>query len=98
MADAPPIDLSTVSSEDLRAELERRKAAAKAKGRPLRFATKAEWARAKADELRATLVQVNGEYRPGSRGGMRKAQSQDALRKQIDKFEGLASLYERKGL
>ena len=74
-----------------------RKEAARAKGRPMRYATKAEWAEARALELRATLAEVNGSHQPGSSGARRKGNQQDALRAEIDKFERLAKVFRRKG-
>lgn len=97
MESEPAIDLRNVSSDDLRAELARRKEAARAKGRPMRYATKAEWAEARALELRATLAEVNGSHQPGSSGARRKGNQQDALRAEIDKFERLAKVFRRKG-
>lgn len=91
------LDLSKVSSDELRAELGRRQRAAKAKGRPMRYATKAEWAEARLTELQAKLAQVAGEYQPGESGLRSKRDQQDALRGEIQKFERLAALYRQKG-
>lgn len=92
------VDLSQVSSDDLRAELARRKESAKAKGKPLKYRTKAEWADAKLQELRRRLGEVATGYQPGARGLMRKNERADHLNEEIEKFTRLRDLYQRKGL
>lgn len=95
MADAP--DLTRISSDALRAELARRKEAAKAKGRPMRYATKAEWAEARAVELRASLADLQSKSQPGHLGRRKKTAQQEALEAEIAKFDRLAVSYRRRG-
>jgi len=92
------VDLTRVSSEDLRAELDRRRRAAQAKGKPLRYATKAEWAAAQAVELRARLSDVQAESKPGHVGLRKKNDSIGALEGEIRKFDRLADKYRRLGV
>lgn len=98
MTMSDPVDLSSVSSDDLRAELERRKKAAQAKGKPLRYATKAEWAGAKGVELRAKLAEIRGNYQPGQAGLRKKGDQERALEAEIQKFDRLAAKYRREGV
>lgn len=93
------IDLSKVPTDDLHAEIARRKAAAQSKGKPMRHKTKAEWARAKVVELQATKDEIRKESGTGGdRGRMRRHDQYKALDEQIEKFNRLAAFYERKGL
>lgn len=93
-----PVDLTKVSSEDLRAELSRRQQAAKAKGKPMKYLTKAEWARAQAVELRARLAALRSSYEPGARGLRTKTDQERTLQAEIQKFDRLAAKYEREGV
>lgn len=91
-------DLSKVSSDDLRAELARRQQAAKAKGKPLKFATKAEWAKATGVELRAKLAELRAGYQAGARGLQKKNDQERTLQAEIQKFDRLAKKFEREGV
>ncbi len=92
------VDLTKVSSDALRAELTRRQQAAKAKGRPLRFATKEEWAAARAVELRAQLAQVRGGYHAGAAGLRKRGDQEEILQAEIQKFDRLTAKYRREGV
>lgn len=92
------IDLTKVTSEALRAELDRRRNGAQRKGRPLKYATKAEWAAARAVELRATLAEVRSEYQPGAPGLRKKGDKERVLEAEIQKFDRLATKYRREGV
>ncbi|PJK00827.1 hypothetical protein CO641_02325 [Lysobacteraceae bacterium NML91-0213] len=94
---AEVLDLTRVSSDALRAELDRRKEAAKAKGRPMKYATKAEWAEARAVELRAQLAEVQTASQPGHVGLRKKTAQQELLLEEIAKFDRLAVSFRRKG-
>lgn len=93
-----PVDLTKVSSDELRAELARRQQAAKAKGKPMKFATKAEWARARAVELRASLAEARAAHHPGHLGHRTKNDQERTLQAEIQKFDRLAAKYEREGI
>lgn len=95
---AEALDLSKVSSDALRAELQRRQQAAKAKGRPMRFATKEEWAAARAVELRAQLAQVRGTYQEGANGLRKKGDQEQSLLAEIQKFDRLTAKFRREGV
>lgn len=92
------VDLTRVPSDALRAELERRRNGAQRACRPLKYATKAEWAEARAVELRAQLAEIQGASQPGHLGLRKKTAQQEALREQVAKFDRLAISYRRKGL
>lgn len=93
------VDLSTVSTDDLHAEIARRKAAAQSKGKPMRHKTKAEWARARVGELKASKDEIKKESGTGGDRGRRHRHDQyKALDEQIEKFTRLADFYERRGL
>lgn len=95
----PDVDLTKVSSDDLRAELDRRKQAAKASGKPMRYATKAEWAQAQLDQFEATKNEIRQASGTGSDMERRKRRGKyEALDEQIRKFRGLVDFYTRKGL
>ncbi|MEN1941028.1 hypothetical protein WCE39_08035 [Luteimonas sp. MJ174] len=98
MTAAASLDLTKVSSDDLRAELARRQAAAKAKGKPMKHAKKSDWARARAVELRANLAEVRGGYQTGHRGHRDKSAQERTLEAEIQKFDRLAAKYEREGI
>lgn len=95
---AEPVDLSKVSTDDLHAEIARRQAAAKAKGRPMKHPTKVDWARARAVELRANLAELRATHQPGHLGHRTKNDQERALQSQIDKFDRLAKKFEREGV
>lgn len=93
------IDLAAVSSDDLRAELCRRKQSAQAKGKPMRYATKAEWAQAQLDGFQQTKVELKKESATGGdRGRMRRHEQYLHLDQQIEKFTRLVGFYKKKGL
>lgn len=94
----PGISLADVSSVELRAELARRQQAAKAKGKPLKYATKAEWAEAQRVELCATLSDIRASYQSGHRGHREKVAQERTLEAEIRKFENLAKKYRREGI
>lgn len=93
-----PVDLTKVSSEDLRAELSRRQQAAKAKGKPLKYATKAEWAEAQAASYCERIAAAEATYAEGHVGLRKKNDHLRALQDQLDKFRRLAASYRKKGL
>lgn len=93
------VDLSAVSTDELHAEIARRKASAQSKGKPMRHKTKAAWARAKADELRTTKAELKKESGTGGdRDRLQRRDQYRALEEQIEKFDRLADFYERKGI
>lgn len=93
------VDLSKVSSEDLRAELDRRKESARARGKPMKFATKREWAQAQLDSFKRTKDELKKESGTGGdRGRMRRHEQYKQLDEQIEKFTRLVDFYTRKGL
>lgn len=93
------VDLSTVSTDDLHAEIARRKVAAQSKGKPMRHKTKAEWARARLADLRASKDEIKKDSGTGGDRGRRQRHDQyKALDEQIEKFTRLADFYERRGL
>ncbi len=104
MSDA---DLSKVSSEALRAELARRQQAAKAKGKPMKHATKADWAEAKRVDFCESLATLRAEPVSGEHA-RRQRKDQEARRQRKDqeaylegeirKFENLAKKYRREGV
>lgn len=92
-------DLSKVSIDDLHAEIARRKAAAQTKGRPMRYPTKAAWARAKVSELQTEKTELKKQSGTGGDAGRRSRHEQyKALDEQIEKFSRLATNYERQGI
>lgn len=92
------VDLTKVSTDALHAELTRRKAAAQAKGRPLKFATKAEWAEARAVELRAKLADARAQSQPGADGLRKKNTQIDLIEAEVQKFDRLAKKFRREGV
>lgn len=93
------VDLFTVSSDDLRAELERRKKVAQAKGRPMKYETKAEWAQAQLDQFQQTKADLKKESGTGGdRGRLRRHDQYKALDEQIEKFTRLVGFYKKKGI
>lgn len=92
------VDLTKVSSAELRAELERRRDGARRAGKPLKYPTKAEWAEAKAAEYCAQIAEVEGTYVEGPAGLRKKNDHLRALRDQLQKFQRLAVNYRKQGI
>lgn len=92
------VDLTKVTSAELRAELERRRDGARRAGKPLKYATKAEWAEAKAAEYCEQIAATEAEYVAGPAGLRKKNDHLRALRDQLQKFQRLAAGYRSKGL
>lgn len=89
------VDLSTVSSDDLRAELERRKKAAQSRGK---YPTMAAWAQAQLDGFKQAKAALKAESGTGGdRGRMRRHEQYQTLDKQIEKFTGLVAKYAKEG-
>lgn len=98
-ANRDAVDLSTVSIDDLHAEIARRKSAAQSKGKPMRHKTKADWARAKVVEFQAAKAELKSESGTGGeRERQRRHQQYKHMDEQIAKFKRLAENYERQGL
>lgn len=98
MTAAAPVDLSKVSSDDMRAELARRQQAAKAKGKPLRHATKAAWAEAKRVDACEALATLRSEPVTGDHARRQRKEQERFLEGEIRKFENLAKKYRTEGI
>ena len=93
------VDLSKVPSQELRAELDRRKDAAQRSGKPMRFATKREWAQHQLDGARNAKAEMLATASVASDfNRMRQRESLKILDGQIDKFARLVDLYTKKGI
>jgi hypothetical protein len=91
------VDLSIISSSDLRAELNRRAKVGQTKGKPMLYRKKSDWAKAKVAEYRAEKDKLKMESGTGGdRGRMRRHEQYKALDEQIEKFTRLEAMYRRK--
>ena len=88
-------DLSKVSSDELRAELERRKKLAQSRGR---YPTMQAWAQAQLDGFQKTKAELKAQSGTGGdRERMRRRDQYLELDKQITKFTGLVAKYRKEG-
>ncbi len=97
------LDLSKVPTATLLQELGRRcgepgrAAAGTSTSRPKPFATKALWAKDKADQARAKLEETRALPAVNSEAAAERYQLLVALEEEIEKFDGMSAAFARKG-
>ncbi|WP_369916490.1 hypothetical protein AB8810_10910 [Xanthomonas sp. NCPPB 3005] len=96
------MSLETYTDQQLLEEVAKRlqlKLPSSARARPpKKHATKAEWADAKAAEMRAQYEQVSAEQVTGEAAERRKMGSLQTLLDEENKFKRMAAAFRRKGL
>ncbi|MFE3969022.1 hypothetical protein [Stenotrophomonas sp. YIM B13575] len=95
-------DLTKVPTDDLLREIGRRCAAGagsaqKAPARERQFATKALWAKDKANQARTKLAEVHALPPAGMAEQWERDQILGDLEAEVVKFDGMAAVFERKG-